>query len=92
MFYTCEHNFHFSERPVGRDSVIKMKKYTKEEELMFAESVEQMYERECDVSLEPNVYLHLVLMHTLSPSVQIDTDLCSSCISGRCHTEWKCVN
>jgi hypothetical protein len=53
IFYTSEHAFCFSERPsVKARYEIEIKTYGKDEKYLLAESVEQMYEREYNVSTE----------------------------------------
>jgi hypothetical protein len=57
LFYACEYPFCFSERPsVEAYCAIEIKTYNKDEKHLLAESLERMYERECNVSKESAVF------------------------------------
>lgn len=72
VFCTYEHNFCFSERPsVGSDYDIEINTSMKEEKRILANSMDRMYDQECNVSLDFEVCLNLVLMCTGNPSVQV---------------------
>jgi hypothetical protein len=65
IFCACELAFCFSERPsVGTHYDIEINAYRKDEKHLLAESVERMYERECNVSTESDACLQLAFIYT----------------------------